>query len=173
MTTNILIDFMMIPLLLWRGNRRLMAAPTKPHSEFPGCGSDQGRPCKSDHLSGGWFKLIFAHFRRPARRQKKNRPEANLGPAEGTIAAYFALHLAHLAQSVLASTQHFIPQDGLAQAVALEQLDFLAQQVEQPVANNAEAQTSSARTLMVFIMVVCVWLMASTLAPFDRPAAEQ
>jgi len=84
------------------------------------------------------------------------------------------LHLGHLAQSVLASTQHFIAQDGFAQAVALEQLAFFPQQVEQqPVTNSAEAQTSRARTLMVFMMMVFVWLMESTFAPLDRPAAEQ
>jgi hypothetical protein len=90
-------------------------------------------------------------------RGRKKRPKGGFGRLKGGSDAYFlALHLGQPAQSVFASAQHCMPQDGLAGAAAQAglagQADLLAQHfLEAQPATTAEAQTISARSLMDFI----------------------
>jgi hypothetical protein len=58
---------------------------------------------------------------------------------------FFALQVAQVAQVTLPSSQHFMPQEGLA-----AHCFFFGQQVEQPVMMNA-AQTTATSVTMDFI----------------------
>jgi len=91
-------------------------------------------------------KYHFWHTGLPGREVK---PVRNLRPASDY---FFALHLGHFAQSVLASAQHCMPHELLAAASALQQVDDL-----QPASSKPVTQTTieKHRTSFILVLFLC------------------